>query len=81
MQGLMMDYQLNVPAILRRADELHGDPHDRGRGLVDARVVDLGEIAAEHRPAAVAVQDPQILEGGDVPADVDRHRLGQATGQ
>jgi fatty-acyl-CoA synthase len=25
MQGLMMDYQLNVPAILRRADELFGD--------------------------------------------------------
>ena len=25
MQGLMMDYQLNVPAILRRADELYGD--------------------------------------------------------
>jgi fatty-acyl-CoA synthase len=24
-QGLMMDYQLNVPAILRRADELFGD--------------------------------------------------------
>ena len=25
MEGLMMDYQLNVPAILRRADELFGD--------------------------------------------------------
>ena len=25
MQGLMMDYQLNVPAILRRGDELYGD--------------------------------------------------------
>ncbi len=25
MQGLMMDYQLNVPAILRRADEFYGD--------------------------------------------------------
>ena len=25
MDGLMMDYQLNVPAILRRADELYGD--------------------------------------------------------
>src|SRR6187455_1479496 len=25
MLGLMMDYQLNVPAILRRADELYGD--------------------------------------------------------
>ena len=25
MQGLMMDYQLNVPAILRRADELYRD--------------------------------------------------------
>ena len=25
MQGLMMDYQLNVPAILRRAEELYGD--------------------------------------------------------
>lgn len=25
MEGLMMDYQLNVPAILRRADELYGD--------------------------------------------------------
>ncbi|HEY7731717.1 MAG TPA: long-chain fatty acid--CoA ligase [Gaiellaceae bacterium] len=25
MRGLMMDYQLNVPAILRRADELYGD--------------------------------------------------------
>ncbi len=25
MHGLMMDYQLNVPAILRRADELYGD--------------------------------------------------------
>ncbi|MDH4176943.1 MAG: long-chain fatty acid--CoA ligase [Thermoleophilia bacterium] len=25
MQGLMMDYELNVPAILRRADELYGD--------------------------------------------------------
>jgi len=23
--GLMMDYQLNVPAIMRRADELYGD--------------------------------------------------------
>jgi len=25
MDGLIMDYQLNVPAILRRAEELHGD--------------------------------------------------------
>jgi len=25
MDGLMMDYQLNVPAILRRGDELFGD--------------------------------------------------------
>ena len=25
MDGLMMDYQLNVPAILRRADDLYGD--------------------------------------------------------
>jgi fatty-acyl-CoA synthase len=25
MRGLMMDYQLNVPAIMRRADELYGD--------------------------------------------------------
>ena len=25
MDGLMMDYQLNVPAIMRRADELYGD--------------------------------------------------------
>jgi len=25
LDGLMMDYQLNVPAILRRADELYGD--------------------------------------------------------
>ena len=25
MEGLMMDYQLNVPAILRRAEELYGD--------------------------------------------------------
>ena len=25
MDGLMMDYQLNVPAILRRADELYGE--------------------------------------------------------
>ena len=25
MQGLMMDYQLNVPAILRRAEQLYGD--------------------------------------------------------
>jgi fatty-acyl-CoA synthase len=24
-EGLMMDYQLNVPAILRRADEFFGD--------------------------------------------------------
>ena len=25
MDGLMMDYQLNVPALLRRADELYGE--------------------------------------------------------
>ncbi len=25
MQGLMMDYQLNVPAILRRAEQVFGD--------------------------------------------------------
>ena len=25
MDGLMMDYQLNVPAIMKRADELYGD--------------------------------------------------------
>ena len=29
MDGLMMDYQLNVPAILRRADELYGEQRDR----------------------------------------------------
>ena len=29
MDGLMMDYQLNVPALLRRADELYGDERDR----------------------------------------------------
>ena len=32
MQGLMMDYQLNVPAILRRGDELFGDQRDRRPG-------------------------------------------------
>ena len=34
MDGLMMDYQLNVPAILRRADELYGD-HEIASRLPD----------------------------------------------
>ena len=29
MDGLMMDYQLNVPAILRRAEQIFGDVADR----------------------------------------------------
>ena len=34
MQGLMMDYQLNVPAIMRRADELYGE-HEISSRLPD----------------------------------------------
>ena len=39
-------------------------------------VVDLGEVPAQHRLAAEAVHEPQVLEGGDVP-EVPHQRAHQ----
>ena len=65
MQGLMMDYQLNVPAILRRGDELYAD-----REIV-SRLPDkswhrygYGEFASRAKRLAVALR-MLGLEDGD----------------
>ena len=48
----MMDYQLNVPAILRRADELYGDHEIASRLSRLLQPRDRGEIARAARATA-----------------------------
>ena len=44
------------------------------------RVVDIGEVVVEQRPAAVAVDEPQVLERGDV-AEVPHERAHRASSE
>jgi len=67
MDGLMMDYQLNVPAILRRADELYRD-----REIV-SRLPDkswhrygYGEFASRAKRLAVALRGLGLEDGDRV---------------
>ena len=67
MHGLMMDYQLNVPAILRRGDELYGD-----REIV-SRLPDkswhrytYAEFASRAKRLAVALRELGLSEGDRV---------------
>ncbi|HET8741609.1 MAG TPA: long-chain fatty acid--CoA ligase [Gaiella sp.] len=67
MEGLMMDYQLNVPAILRRADELYRD-----REIV-SRLPDrswhrygYGDFAARAKRLAVALRSLGLEDGDRV---------------
>jgi fatty-acyl-CoA synthase len=67
MDGLMMDYQLNVPAILRRADELYRD-----REIV-SRLPDrswhrygYGEFASRAKQLAVALRGLGLEDGDRV---------------
>ena len=67
MEGLMMDYQLNVPAILRRADELYRD-----REIV-SRLPDkswhrygYGEFASRAKRLAVALHGLGLEDGDRV---------------
>jgi fatty-acyl-CoA synthase len=65
MQGLMMDYQLNVPAILRRADELYGDREIVSR-LPDKSFhrATYAEVVSRTKRLAVALRGLG-LENGD----------------
>jgi fatty-acyl-CoA synthase len=67
MQGLMMDYQLNVPAILRRADELFGD------GEIVSRLPDktwhryrYAEFVSRTKRLAVALRSLGLDDGDRV---------------
>ncbi|HEX5582999.1 long-chain fatty acid--CoA ligase [Gaiella sp.] len=67
MDGLMMDYQLNVPAILRRADELYADRE------VVSRLPDkswhrygYGEFASRAKRLAVALRGLGLEDGDRV---------------
>ena len=67
MQGLMMDYQLNIPAILRRADELFSD-----REIV-SRLPDKGwhrttyaDVASRTKRLAVALRGLGLQDGDRV---------------
>ncbi len=42
-----------------------------GPGCLEG-VIDVGQVLMEQRPAAIAVDQPQVLEGGDVPEVPDQ---------
>ena len=67
MQGLMMDYQLNVPAILRRGDELYGDREIVSR-LPDKSWHRYGyaEFASRAKRLAVALRGLGLDDGDRV---------------
>ena len=52
MDGLMMDYQLNVPAILRRADELYGDRENPPKFESPGNIVFMPVDRATGEPAS-----------------------------
>ncbi len=67
MQGLMMDYQLNVPAILRRADELYGDREIVSR-LPDKSFhrATYADVVARTKRLAVALRGLGLEDGDRV---------------
>ena len=67
MRGLMMDYQLNVPAILRRADELYGDREIASR-LPDKswHRYGYGTFASRAKRLAVALRGLGLEDGDRV---------------
>ena len=67
MQGLMMDYQLNVPAILRRSDELFGDREIVSR-LPDKswHRATYAEITSRTKRLAVALRGLGLQDGDRV---------------
>jgi fatty-acyl-CoA synthase len=67
MEGLMMDYQLNVPAILRRADELYGDREIVSRlpdKSFDRRT--YADVVARTKRLAVALRGLGLEDGDRV---------------
>jgi fatty-acyl-CoA synthase len=67
MQGLMMDYQLNVPAILRRADEIFGDREIVSRlpdKSFDRRT--YADVVARTKRLAVALRGLGLEDGDRV---------------
>jgi len=66
MNGLIMDYQLNVPAILRRAEELHGDREIASR-LPDKswHRITYDELVRRTKQLALALRSELGLDDGD----------------
>lgn len=75
MQGLMMDYQLNIPAILRRAEQLYGD-----REVVSRRPdksmhrATVGEVASRTKRLAVALRALGLTDGDRVATFMWNHQ-------